>query len=516
MEQQNIDFEGLLKRKTKPKTEISMFPDLDNLQQITFDDDSVQDIVVPDSLNSQIEKQVIDEVVTKNKTKTASLLGLMDFFSKPVKKEEKQHIQQIVHEVHQQIPQQADIQEVVETIEEAIEQVPDAKKEIKSFDDIVVNVKKDKSGYQKLKVTVKGSESLSQLASDIKVETNGDVVHRAMDLRTITNTNKNQLKSSEYKLSTKSYVFKSKTSKRKYHRFIVSLQDNDEVVIFLQEAAEKYVTKLSFNNDLLVTLISKYFLSGINSTIARLKAFESGEDSEIINTAYKIANTGKYRIKVGKNGFAIKGKDVKYYWLYVAIIKQNSGKYLVYAKSTAEKSWKGYQLIDKEVELDFVLKPKFEVLLDDWFNDFDWSKIYDFEDEENNIFNMYKKLRYRKIKSAFDTILNIKDDNEFLGIEIIKTISREELSADEILGKWQPEAIVGKTNYLDVFALTWSAVAISGGNSRKRKSGDGTYDSRPFMFTLTYQKGDKVEEMLSQDFDELLKKTRFLTTDPKF
>lgn len=552
-QQENLDLSNFFKKSKKSKksnsgNNINIQTNLDNIQSLGFDDipqfgvSSKTDIVIPEPIQNQVDNAIIDKIDKSNKKKSVLKMGL-DFISSAFGNDEKtEEINEEVHERLDSIPEEVDIVKTAEVLtEKVLPEIPDGDS-ITELDDLEISIKKDKSGYIKSKVTVKGSVRLSDLATEIKKLSNGDVIHRSMDLRNIANTNRNQLKDSEYKLYSKSYNFKSKSINKKYNRICLSLIDNDpnNVILFFQSGADKAIYKLKFNDKFIIDLIANYYIQGFNATKFKIDNLEN--PVPYLSLANKIASTGKYKIKVLPDGIAVIGKGNKNFWLMVGIKwLEESNEYVVFGKSLIERDWKGIQLINGNQSLERLLTDNFLNLLDDWFNYHDFSDVYNIEDEDNRYFYMAKKLKYRKLKDAFDKILfgYVLDEDENKidnGIDIVKTLSREDID-DRISGEYEAEVIIGTSQKYQNWLLVYSAVQIIGGNKRtgrdvittqqyyqkegvsdrsqyqnrrrtvlKKQGIERNYNSRPYMFTLNIKRKDgEILKYQSKNFDDLIK-----------
>jgi len=551
-QQINLDLSNFFKKSKKSKKstsgDVNIQTNLDNIQSLGFDDtpncgiSSKTDIVISEPIQNQVDNVIIDNIDKSNKKKSVLKLGL-DFISSAFGNNEKSdEINEEVHERLDTVPEEVDIVKTAEVLtEKVLPEIPDGDS-ITELDDLEISVKKDKSGYIKSKVTVKGSVRLSDLATEIKKLSNGDVIHRSMDLRNIANTNKNQLKDSEYKLYSKSYNFKSKSINKKYNRICLSLIDNDpnNVILFFQSGADKAIYKLKFNDKFIIDLIANYYVQGFNATKFKIDNLEN--PVPYLSLANKIASTGKYKIKVLPDGIAVIGKGNKNFWLMVGIKwLEESNEYVVFGKSLIERDWKGIQLINGNQSLERLLTDNFLNLLDDWFNYHDFSDVYNIEDDDNKYFYMAKKLKYRKLKDAFDKILfgYVLDEDENKidnGIDIVKTLSREDID-DRISGEYNAEVIIGTSQKFQNWLLVYSAVQVIGGDKRngrdfittqqyydkegvsdrsqyqnrrrtvlKKQNTERNYNSRPYMFTLNIKRKDgEILKYQSKNFDDLIK-----------
>lgn len=538
MEEQ-FNLSNFIKRKNKKNHKIQDFQEIEG-----FDDIQIKnDIVIPESFEDEITNDEINVIVNKNTKRKIGSLDYLLSISETENNEEINVVEKTIHQISSEIPEEVEVIELAEElVTEVLPDIPDGDS-VTNIDDLKIVTKDIGKGYIKTKVTIKGSKILSDLASSIKKQTDGDVVHRAMDLRNIRNTNRNQLKNSEYKLYTKSYLFKSKSIIRKYNRICISTPDDNKnkVILFFQESANKAVYELPFKSqkdiDFVIDIISNYFSIGFVATkvkVDNLFIDSTEEVNPFTNLLTIIAKTKQYRLKHNNERLLIGGKSQKNLWLGVVIEMEAKNSYSVNAKSLIEKEWNGIKLLEQNVTIEY-LERNILSLLDEWFNYRDFSKEYDTLDDENKYFMMYKKLRYKKLRKALDVIVQRIDENNNTNCDILKTIARDEVDLTK-QGKYEPEVIIGTSNTYKNWMLSYSAVQVIGGDKRKgsdyittddyyeregvndkrdyserkrtilsRQNNQRNYNSRPYMFTLDLIKHDgTIQTINNKESDNLI------------
>lgn len=428
------------------------------------------------------------------------------------------------------IPENVDVFEIANEISTAVEEIPELKDVDVAIDDFNITEYRSKEGYIKNKVTIKsevGSVQLSNLATLIKKQTDGIVLHRAMDVRTVGNTNKTQLKTSELKLHAISYVFRPLSGKtiqaKKYQRFIISInldfESTNKITIYLQESRDKLIIEIPFDLEFIARVISDFYVVGFGVTKARLLSNDNNEFNVIMN---KLALSGIYKVKpIIKEGVAnrimIMSKSGKYQWLYVLVSKLNiQGTYKIEAKSKIDSNWSGIRFnhpegVNVPITKEFLLSERFQTNLHKIFNEMDWSKYVNENTDDEHY--MLSKLTYRPLKRAFIEMLELQELGQ-IGLEINGTLSQADTKKDPTIDDdYESEVIVGKTKHIDFFILAWSAVKISGGNNRVSPKTGKNYDARPYLFTLVYSVNGIKKTVQHKDFDTI-KLSGFLTETP--
>ena len=156
------------------------------------------------------------------------------------------------------------------------------------------------------------------------------------------------------------------------------------------------------------------------------------------------------------------------------------------------------------------------------------------------------KLTHMKLKKAVILIHDKIEETPEIGVEIKKILSKKDLVA--MLKKdYDSEAIIGKTNFLDYFILSFYAHQIIGGDPRygkdyittedyydkynvkdrreyeerektilKKQGVERKYNARIYVFQLEYSVGKKVYIYRAKEFLEIETLTGFLTEEIKF
>jgi hypothetical protein len=510
------------------------------------------------SVNNDVKQQIQNIEIQRQQLPIENQI----FIESPEEELANQLIQQYQEETNTVLPENINIVEVVEEIQEAADEIPDATK--LSISDFEITEVKKGEGWNKEKVTIKSevaSEELSRIATIVKKATDNIVIHRALDFRVIGNTNKTQLKNSNFKLYSVSYVFKPKPNQKivaqKYARIILSVPSDynstKRVLIYIQESRNKYITEINMDLEFISKLISDYYIVGFEATKSLLKS-NSGKNplSIVVN---RFALTRKYLVKPLYDGdgdfnhIIVTTKTGKHQWLKIHIIESAiRGTYKMFAKSKIDSDWPGIKFDHpdgKMIDIDFLLSERVLNNFEKLFNDMDWSKFGMGEDDiENKQYYLMNKITYRSLKKAFIEIYDLSVENPDDGY-LVKDVLSQIDTAKDIDSGYKAEVIIGKSNYIDYFILTWSAVQIVGGDKRhgkdyitndsyyekydvkerrdyderektvlKKEGVDRNYNARPFLFTIVYSINNKQYTISAKTFEEIKEKTGFLTKTP--
>ena len=510
-------------------------------------------------------QQNIQEVISNQKTiqNTQAEIQTIDI--------NKQLIETYQELTNQELPENIDLVSIAEEIQDAAEEIPGT--EDLSINDFEIVENKKGSGWHKNKVTIKSnlaSSELSQIATIVKESTSQIVIHRAMDFRTIGNANKTQLKNTPYKLYAISYVFRPVAGKEikasKYARIAISIPNEfnttNKVLIFMQESRSKFVTEINCDVQFIAKIISDFYIVGFDVTKQRLKVVGANNPLNTLST--KLMLTRNYLVKPLEDGdgdyssIVIKTKTGKHQWVVLFVTELAlKGTYKLKALSKIDRDWKGISFKHPEgptvpITMEFLMSQRFLDNLEKIFNTLDWSQFGMGEDDiENKQYYLLSKLTYKPLKKAFIEIYDLQSIDEELtetnqsGIYIKEALSQLDTAKDLNSG-YKAEIIIGKSNYIDYFILTWSAVQIVGGDKRhgkdyittdeyyeknfvndkrqyiqrnktvlKKEGIDRNYNSRPFQFTLVYSVGNKVKTVNAKTFEEIKELSGFLTTNPK-
>jgi hypothetical protein len=575
-------------RVSKNKRKSSLLDDAENLDP---NDPGVatqkrDDISTPQTIQEKRNQQVVQNISTTNRI--AEIKALQKLRNRSA--EIQQTIQQIatasqqsIQQAHQQVNVQlvrdyneitgssldpeTEMVETIQQIEEAAAEIPGAEStELGDYDIVPAPMRKDRSGYTKTLVTIKKSSlpgEVSTLATDIKKLSKGIIKHRIMDMRTIGNTNKTQLRGNNLKLGLHSVVFKPDgvNKSAKGTRFIVSFPDDfsstKDVIVYIQESRDKFITIVKGNSfsdwateqSFLAEAIANYYAYGFKST----KSFIEGKDvaNPLMGVAKLILKSGGFDVKpkTGPDGkierLSVSSKDVKNQWLRVNVSEgQLVNTYKVFCSSEVDTNWT-FGITPKDnpkrplTILDLNV-PKFVDILHKLFG-MDWKM----EEGEDKDYFMLAKLTYGNLRKVFLEMLEIIEDGNGIGLKLGETLSQKD-TAKTIPGSYAAEGIIGKTKYVEYFILTYLAVQQQGGDARNpaeyitsdeyhekysvatrgayeerkntilaKEGAARNYHARFYMFQLEYSIGGVKSTLKDMKFEELLKKTDLLTQEPK-
>ncbi len=400
------------------------------------------------------------------------------------------------------------IEEASEVIVEDFPEVDPSKVEIKS--------RTTKDGYYKTTVKLKKEgipEIISQVATDIKGKSSGAIAPRVCDMRVIANTNKTQLKNSNFKLQPLTVVFKP-TKKadfkaKKYQRIMLSIPEdfgpNNKMTlyIYIQESRQKAIIPFSFydfpDNEkaiiFLSSVIRNYYHVNFEVTANRIQIgrVEDSEQAVLLETLKLVSKTGKYKVRP----VSVKEKDargtINYYGCTGFDVKSSTGEqqhlmlnFSLTSNETIEITL--YDSVYKNVELakDTIrninsLKDLILPTLEKYFNK-DWNpEIAARMGVSNQVLTYYNfdaGLTHSKLKKFIDKVFEIKFGKELSDssldlrpdIELLKAYNKKELKAQKILGDdvddYDAEVVTGKTEKVGLFTLSYLAPLIEGGDKR--------------------------------------------------
>ena len=468
-----------------------------------------------------------------------------------------------------ELPDTTDMLYVKETVEDIIDEIPDLNPSSTLSDFDLIPTKKDKTGYTKTKVTINsaiGKYELSKLATIVKNESGGEVLHRAADIRLIGNTNKTQLRGSNLKLLKISYTFKPVGGTvNKSTRIMISVPEDFEtekkLIIFIQRSRDKYISEVEVFDDEDILWLGKFMANFFHMTfeLAERKLKFKGVNDPLIPVMLSLAKTGDFKVAptTDKNtnvtkGFKIITTKPENQWLGVIVREaMGGGKYYINAVSKVDKDW--IQNISLKsgspITLKYLLSSEFIERIYSLYSE-DWSKLgVDFEDETNKELFLSTKLEHKFLKQAFMEIYDLEHSQPELGIKIGGTLSKidtKQAMSSNGDKDYNAEAIVGKSNHLDYFILTYLGIQIIGGDKRDGKSviehqqynqkfnvsdnrpyqernrtvlkKEGeirNYNSRVYMFQLEYSVDNVKSIFKAKTFQEIKDNTNFLTKNPK-
>lgn len=492
----------------------------------------------------------------------------------PVQKVENEElIQQLNVTNSEEIPTDVNILEIKDQVEDAMNDVPMTDDLSMDSFDIKVSEKKDKSGYRKTKVSLKKEgipDIVNVISSYVKKQTNGLIAPRIMDFRVIGNTNKTQLRGSTLKLSPISIVFKPDSTKFKVNkgtRIAISVPENfkstGNLLIYMQESRAKTIFEINrsefesqeYFNEFIGDGIAQFYVNGFE--VSKNRFILRKANNPLMEIVLMVTKTSDYKVKPYVDteteqiySFDIISKHEKNQWLMVNVIDGDlPGTYKITLQNRVDSGWSAEVTAKVPITIEYLRKNLINILNQNYNKD--WGIE---EKEDERIFYMLHKLTYHKLKNALidmsEMVDKAKEDEiennipDLIGLKLGDTLSQKD-TAKEIDAGYGAEAIVGKTNFVDYFILTYLAQQIIGGDKRKgkdyittqdyyekyavkdhrdyqerektilKKEGNQrNYNSRPYMFQLEYSIKGKKCIYRSFDWEDVKETTKFLTDKP--
>lgn len=492
----------------------------------------------------------------------------------PIQKVENQElIQQLNTTNVEEIPTDVNVLEIKDQVEEAMSEIPMTDNLSMDSFDIKVSEKKDKTGYRKTKVSLKKEgipDIINVISSYVKKQTNGLIAPRIMDFRVIGNTNKTQLRGSTLKLSPVSIVFKPDHTKFKVNkgtRIAISVPENfnstGNLLIYMQESRAKTIFEINrsnfesqeYFNEFIGDGIAQFYVNGFE--VSKNRFILRKPNNPLMEIILMVTKTSDYKVKPYVDSetelvysFDVISKHEKNQWLMFNIIDGDlPGTYKITAQNRVDSGWSAEITAKVPITIDYLRKNLINILNTN-FNK-EWGIG---EKEDERIFYMLHKLTYHKLKNALidmsDMIDKAKEEEtennipDLVGIKLGDTLSQKD-TAKEIEAGYGAEAIVGKTNFLEYFILSYLAQQIIGGDKRKgqdyittqnyyekyavkdkrkyqqrgntilkREGNSRNYNSRPYMFQLEYSINGKKCIYRSFDWEDIKATTKFLTDNP--
>jgi hypothetical protein len=525
-----------------------------------------QQIVVPTSIQEDIEQQMVQEIV--------KLQDIEQIIQQQKQKYQQEQVEQNynpeqVEQIKQQInlirdeplPENVNVVEIESDVYTSLNEIPDGNEfDISDIEVKVSETKKDKSGYYKTKINIKSEnipEQINNIASYVKYHSKGLIGPRVCDLRVIGNTNKTQLRGSSLKLSTATIVFKPNPTKLKVNkgtRFMISVPEDYDItgnlLIYIQESRNKIILELTAKdfptiehfNEFIGDRIVEYYILGYVVVLKKLEL--RNVNNPLMTILTTVLKTKEYKGKPyvqDSHIYAIEFISVneKNQWLSVKVNEVETGLYQVELINNVDSSWK-VTVNKAPVTISKLEKNILNLLNESFEKDWDLSGTLD------EIYYSFNKLKHGNLKSALLEINQLIEDEPERGIIIKKVLSKKD-TAKLINGEYAAESIIGKTNFIDYYILTYLAYQIIGGDKRKGEEyitrqqyyekydvkdrrdyeerektilkKEGTkrnYNSREFLFQLEYSVDGKKHIYRVKTWQELIDNTGFLTDEPKF
>lgn len=520
---------------------------------------------IRDRFNALLDKsrEIETALETQNQKITQKLAAYNTITTAQAEKETKQQI--VKESVQQQLIEKTNLTKsevdkidtvaVVNEIQEAVEELPDA--DNVDLDDITIVVsdtKKTKAGYYKTKVSIKTNNIpniINNIATYIKQQSQGIISPRVCDLRVIGNTNKTQLRSAKYKLTSRTVVFKPNPSRLKVNkgtRFMISVPENfsdsnPTLLVYLQESRAKTILEINGSDfasekhftEWLGDMIANYYYHGYDTTIKKLQ-FRQTENPLFNLVSNVLRKSSEYRAKLVTEkdrdeegnifdsniiGVDFQTTTGDNQWLIVSLRETQPGIYELFGSNKLDPTAKysnivggvsntGHQPADRPLKY---YEQNMISILDKLFAR-DWTAelraTWGEESFESDLAfqKNYVKLKHRKLREAYLLLHHIvtqdwseKDqpiDNE-ANLVINGTLSKSEFKhAIKQSDDYDAEAILGKTDYVQ-FALIYFAKEMVGGDNRhgsKYITTDQYYDKYSVRTRADYALRSKVSKDL--------------------
>lgn len=494
-------------------------------------------------ISNDLEKEIGDNTISEE----------LKNLDKEVKKNYKK-------KTKKDIPDDINSLEVIEEINNIIEDIPNTD-DISLTDFEIINTK-SKKGYTKTIVGFKKDtpKEISEIATYARKVSGNLIKPRTMNILNIQNINKTQLKDSSIKLPMKSYTFKpdhTKLKVSKFNRFIISIQDDfestNELYIYLQESRTKFVTKTKCDIEFIGKLIYSFYLEGIEVTKRKLQFKDT--QNPLLRLVPDLVKSKQFKVKPFKideenktvKALKIKGTNGINPWLSIIIQENNnmSGLYDIYSTADFDPSWKikineGFIKSKSPLDMTYLHSDNFISILYKFCQNkpenFKTAGL-DINDTDIKYSMLLNNLKHRNLRKVFIEMLNhIEDDNKN-NLEIIKTYSQLEtkkLLELENQDDYNAEIIIGKSDNIEYFILSYYAMLIKGGDKRAgrdyittpdyyekynvkdtrryqersrtiltKEDKERNYNARKYMFKIEYKINGKEKELIAPTFDEI-------------
>lgn len=467
-----------------------------------------------------------------------------------------------------EIPNEVDTTEVIEEIKEILNDIPNSDENLSLTDFEIINTK-SKKGYTKTIVGLKGNtpKEISEIATFARKISGNLIKPRTMNILNIQNINKTQLRDSSIKLPMKSYTFKpdhTKLKVSKFNRFIISIQDDfestKEIYIYLQESRTKFVTKTTCDIEFLGRLIYSFYLEGIEVTKRKLQFKDT--QNPLLKLVPSIVKSKQFKVKPFKidednqivKALKIKTTNGKNTWLSIIIQESNNltGLYDIYATADFDDSWKikineGFKKSKQPLDIPYLHTDDFInkllIFCDNKLEKFKSAGL-DFSDEDIRLSMLLNKLKHRNLRKVFVDFINYIDEENKNNLKIVETYSQEETKNLLELDKqndYNAEVIIGKTDNIEYFILSYFAMLIEGGDKRAgrnyittdeyyekynvkdkrnyqervrtiltKEEKERNYNARKYMFKIECKINGKEKELIAPTFEDINNKLNII------
>ena len=522
--------EDILKSAKKKKIKKSIFSEPVEVEPIlnTINNQKIEQIKQKTNVDL-IKQQLTDRLKDGLKSQQVQQQNLPKEEFEVINQKTKEEFEIAKNEI---LPENINYVELESDITEALDNIPDS--DNFNIDDIEIKKidKKTKGGYYKVKVNIGKDilpEQIQVISSFIKKQSKGLIIPRICDLRVIGNTNKTQLKNSNLKLTSSTIVYKPDFTKLKVNkgtRIMLSIPENysstNNLLVYIQESRAKQIVEVKSSefstfdnfNLFIENLILDFYYLGYDVISKKLNLKNNNNPLMLlVNLVIKNGFKAKPYTDNDGNVYAVdfNTKGTENQWLTVQV---NEGDirdtYTITGINTVDKS--EFEIGKKNLTIQY-LNENFSNILTKVFAK-DWSAQLNTEGEDK-IFYLVSKLTYKPLKTLLLKLQDFIDeeskstnelDQEPINLEILKSLSQND-TAKIINDEYKAESIIGKTNFVDYFLISYLAKEIKGGDKRN-------YDARKFMFQIEYSIDGKKNKVLALTIDELLDKTLLLTPNP--
>ena len=515
----------------------SLLDELQNIQQET-----VEHVVIAPSIQQTMEQQFVKQAKTKDVNIGSLLSNIKNKeevnvveSTEPQQIVDTNDIDVVINKGQIIVSDDVDTEDLAEDLIEvvdAIEHIPDV--EIADIQNIEIT-KRKKGGYVKNKVTINSkifSAELSRLASEVKQKSGGAIRHRKCDLRSISNTNKSQLKTSDVKLYSETYTIKPVGGVvNKATRIMLSMDVNTDnhILVYFQTSRAKFIHKFDISDEadfewLSEWIVDFYVIKNFDASKHRILN-RSYSENPLFKVIRNIAGTKNYRVALPKNT----GNEITRFSFVSLYGEKTHARFSVVRDRKTIMSpvtmYNIYLTSDIDPKLHVSLKNSaghtqfsIEQIKSDNFLDVIETFLEGYDNSGNELVDIaYNKLKHNKVKKALTYIINVEDSEE-LGIEIVKVLNADDTIRELVNAGKSPKAdydsenIVIKSNHVDYAIIQFMGIQEIGGSVR----GDKKYNSRVYKFKIIYSvDGIQQTPVIHKTFTGAADLSGILTNKPK-
>ncbi len=475
-----------------------------------LDEIEKNEVFIPESIQHDVEQQIVN-----NQQKFDKSLRIKDLLA-GVKSKDTSKIQEKI-ELETDVLVQP---EEIDIVEKAVNDIPN----IDFNDEFVIEpTTKTRKNYTRYKITIKGGPrnvEFAKMLSELKKMSDGKIVHRKCDVRSIGITNDNQLKNSDVKLLKYSYTVKPLGGiVNKSTRIIVSFdaQNLDAIIIYMQKGRDKFIHQFNVTTNEEWDYIRDWiydFYETLNFKLAKYKLVNRSYDtSPIYQTIKNLAKTRKFAVTLPNDIDSlerfkfkpINGLNTHLIFNVVKDTTKNGGGF------SMEPTFKVIVTsdIDKKLYLNLSAKSEFGNKVNFTLAQLNTDKFYKAVDMfcksfDNEVYNIddinYNKLSKLASKRAYNRLLQVDESKNLV---IRKVLNSDETRTELIENGYNPKKDYDAENIVFTMdGLVYGILQYSAISGDRDKRG---YLTRKYKFKLMYQleNGDNETE-ISTDLDKLL------------